>query len=122
MFTTSGPSEMNSTKDRKAFLLDMFKINCECLRCQGKTASSAERRQLVSDPAYHFIEEFNIKEAERLMDACVTVLQKYGRLNWCDELAYVHQHFRSLYMIRSMAGGLDFKHPLIRGLLLRLRI
>lgn len=118
--------ESNSTKDRKKFLLDVLKIECKCSRCQGKTANPDQRLQLVSDPAFRYIDanvkcldpiEFNSKQIKPLMDAFLLVLQKYGRMDWCEELDYVTQWFKALYSIRSLGGGVDFDHPLVREFL-----
>lgn len=54
--------QFQSIKARQESLFDMYKMKCECLRCQGKEASEQQRDQLVSDSAYQFIEA-NVEES-----------------------------------------------------------
>lgn len=118
-------SGMDSTKKRKKFLLGI-KIKCECSRCQGKVVSPAQRQQLVSHPAFRYIDanvmglqplEFHSNRAKSVMDACAEVLRKFGQMDWCNELAFVGECFSTLYNIRSAGGGADFNHPLVREIL-----
>lgn len=121
------PRGVESTKKRKQILLDVYRIKCECSRCQGKTASPAQRHQLVSDPAYCYIKsnmenlyplQFNSVQFKLFMDACMTVLQRYGQMDWSDEFENVSQMYRNMYQMQLRSGGRDFNHPLFRAIFL----
>lgn len=95
-------------------------------RCQGKTASRAERQQLTSEPAYHFIDLnqaivvpmiFNGAQAKRVMDAGAELLRQYGQMEWCGELAFVLNQFHRIYRVQLTAGGRDLNHPLVHEIL-----
>lgn len=121
LFVSYVPQRMNSTKERKKFIRDVLKLNCKCARCQDKIASPVERQQLVADSVFCYIDanvkslhplQFNSKEVKALLGACVSVLQKYGQMDWCDELDFVSDLLILLSKIRSIGGGADFNHPL----------
>lgn len=60
---------------------------CTCERCYGPAASKAQRKQIASDPDYIFLSKLlSIVNPQTAIDKCVSLLTKYGRMNWCDEI------------------------------------
>lgn len=128
LFISCLPNEiesLHSTEERKEIVFNMFRINCECSRCQGKIATSMQRQQLVSEPAYRYIKsnvesfyrlELNSKQPGPLMDACKTILRWYGQMDWCSEMHFILNCFQLLYIIRSTGGGTDFNHPMVQNI------
>lgn len=126
LFVSYAPLEMNSTEERQKYLLS-FNLKCKCSRCQGRTASPAQRQQLFSDPAFQYIMAnvrsilpltFNTEQVNPLMDALMHVLRQCGQMDWCDEMGYAIKYFQTLYNFRSSGGGTDFNHPLVRAILM----
>ena len=126
LFISCAPTAMDSTTERQKFLSNIIKMECKCARCQGITANPAQREQLVSDPEFQYIDAnvvhlqpliFNFKQIKPLIIAFVEVLRKYGRMEWCDELNFIFEWFKSLLNIRSIGGGMDFDHRFVKSFL-----
>ena len=92
-------------------------LKCKCPRCNGKTLRPEQREQLVSDPAYRFVQsnseymDVNFGVFKSLMDACLTVLQRYGQWNWCAEIQRVTAVFHNIqfYSMAQKPSGIN--HP-----------
>lgn len=116
--------KLKSTQQRQASLWESFKLKCACPRCDGITASTAQRQQLVADPAYRYfqsnqryfklINALNIEKGKTLMVNCVEILRKYGQMDWCDELGEIITFF---YNFHYMCAPEDIDHPLVQTLL-----
>lgn len=115
--------QTDSIKERQNMFFFLFQRKCACSRCQGGRATEQQRQQLLHDPAYHFITanagpvipyEYNSEQIEPLLNACTSIMQRYGQMEWCDELAFVCNWFRFLFKYQSLGGEQGVNHPLIR--------
>lgn len=125
LFRSNAPYEIMSTQKRQDYLWTRYHMKCFCSRCKGETLSTTQRQQLTSDATYRYIQKnvknfpsqlFSAKMIKPLMDNCVEFLQKYGQMDWCDEIGYVLVLYQYIYFIQS-AGGTNFEHPLVRAIL-----
>lgn len=107
----------------KVVLWKQLESKCKCPRCKGKTLSQVQREQLTSDPAYGFIQSnkrtIGIGQIEPLMDACVTVLRRFGEINWCDELRHIISIFQDFQYYTMASGVAAFQHPFIFAVFLK---
>lgn len=101
----------------------VFNSKCQCHRCNGKTDrtfSPAQRKQLTSDPAYRFFQANKhyvpIEHFKSMMDACVTVLRKYGEWNWCDQIQQVLHWLNQSQYFCMVGEAANMDHPFNREL------
>lgn len=73
-----------STLQRQSDLSQFMEKNCVCARCRGVVANAAERQQLSCDPIYQTLDT-----STKVIDDCVMLLRKHGRIGWCDEIEIV---------------------------------
>lgn len=104
--------DIDSVQNRQMLLSNHGYGKCTCARCKGEIASLAQRQQMSNDPAYIYVSQ-NCRmveiNAKNLLHNCTTFLQKYGRMNWCDEIDRILQVFIALVRIS------DLDHPLGRA-------
>lgn len=84
------------TKQRKQMLREEKSLNCDCLRCIGAEANEAFRHRINNhDANFRSIESLYVElhekqgydpKSQQLMQKCVEFLQKYGELDWCEEI------------------------------------
>ncbi|XP_055297207.1 uncharacterized protein LOC129565909 [Sitodiplosis mosellana] len=99
------------TKKRQKALWDRKRIICTCSLCNGVSASTAQRKQLTSDPDFQYIVSYfdttlqnDQTVCKTMADKCKQFLQKYGRILWCEELGKVVQAY--IYLINIQYRGL----------------
>lgn len=78
---------------RKNYMLESRKLDCNCTRCQGITATREERQRLAVDPDFRYIASKNVflkyddAQAVQAMTAkCEAFLTRFSDLDWCDEI------------------------------------
>lgn len=76
----------------------------DCSRCNGVLADPEQRRQLSSEPTFIELMENWTDKGKKTMENCAALLQKYGRLNWCDEIKLVLSVYH--YCLRNRANCL----------------
>lgn len=80
------------------------KLKCECAdvfsRCKGVVADTEQRRQLAAEPAFVEIMQNWGHKSKKTINNCTTLLQKYGRMDWCDEIKLVLIAYHSCLCIR----------------------
>ncbi|XP_055297199.1 SET and MYND domain-containing protein 4-like [Sitodiplosis mosellana] len=74
---------------------------CQCVRCDGVTASLAQCKRMRSDPVYQYLtsKQLNPDDDEAMqtmIDKCKTFLRKYGQLQWSDEIGNIAQVYVTL--------------------------
>lgn len=81
---------------------EKFLGECECSRCEGIEATPEQRRQLAADTIYRNVlarvrveYEYN-ERMQALADNCVTFLEKFRRVEWCDEIGKAVHIFASI--------------------------
>lgn len=77
--------------------------NCECTRCKGVCASAEQREKLSSDPAFVALVQNELganDKSEKTLANCEILLQKYGHLDWCDEINAVLMKYSSCLYTR----------------------
>lgn len=85
VFKSSAPIDMEPKQARHEFV-----PKCECPRCQGVVASPEQRQQLSSDPVFvEFMEKQFNDEITARIEKCTILLQKYGHINFCEEIKTV---------------------------------
>ncbi|XP_037036943.1 uncharacterized protein LOC119074774 isoform X2 [Bradysia coprophila] len=74
---------------RQMVYLEKCKTVCTCSRCDGISATSAQRQAIASDPNYQIVSTIE-RDADILAnEQFVAFLNKYGHIPWCDELGKV---------------------------------
>lgn len=113
LFISHIPICIEPTDYRQEFLWEQVNMRCSCSRCKGVEATAIERLKLTSHPSFHFImthkkspqiSSATYKEIEEAIQHCVTLLDKYGRMKWCDELMAIIGKYQALLNIR-VAGN-----------------
>lgn len=91
---------LDSKEKRQQILWERKRMNCRCTRCQGVSASSAQRQQLASDKNYqHIALNFSpmdlndMTKVKAMTERCVTFLKKYNQITWCDEIGTIVQAY-----------------------------
>lgn len=103
-----------SKQERQKQLFEELGKKCDCSRCRGITASVAERQRLRSDPAYqsssfakwtisNLLSDTSDNHEEAIEDS-VVLLQKYGHLDWCEELQSTLMNYMAPLYVR-VAGS-----------------
>lgn len=79
---------------RNELLWKERKLICNCTRCQGITATPVQRQRLTSDPDFRYIasrnttlEMHNVDEVQAMTAKCLAFLNRYGHVEWCDQIA-----------------------------------
>lgn len=92
---------------RQEYLWQEKQIICDCIRCEGVTASFAQRQLIRTDANFLYIlsNRFTLKlegsdMLQAMLEKCVSFLNQYGRLKWCDEIAIVVDVYINLLGIR----------------------
>lgn len=91
---------LDSKEKRQQILWERKRMNCRCSRCQGVSASSAQRQQLASDKNYQDIalnsspmDLNDMTKVKAMTERCVTFLKKYNQITWCDEIGTIVQAY-----------------------------
>lgn len=89
---------------------------CKCSKCQGITASPAQRKEVAADRNYQYIyianrnskidDRTDEKKIQELLEKCVSVLTKYSPLQWCKEIELVMNVYEKL--LRMQFNGLKY--------------
>lgn len=69
---------------------------CKCSRCNGVSASIAQRQQVAGDPEFDWIlsnapklNRYDSEKIREMLNKCVAFLKKYGTIEWCDEIGKI---------------------------------
>lgn len=89
---------------RQQVLWECKQFVCDCTRCQGNTASLAQRKRIHSDSNYQQIVSAARDDiSQKLMEKCETFLRIYGQVPWCNEIGKVVSVYISI--IRNRLFG-----------------
>lgn len=86
---------LDSKETRQRELFENKQFICQCKRCEGYTATMAQRNRIASDPDYRdIISRYPITDTEidklpQMIAQCEKVSRKYGDVEWCDEIGRV---------------------------------
>lgn len=100
---------LESKEKRQRELWENKQIRCKCRRCEGRTATLDQRKQIASDQdVLDIISNYPVTISEvnklpQLIANCETVSRKYGDVEWCDELGRVINIYIKLLNLR-MSG------------------
>lgn len=101
----------DSKEKRQEYLWTQKQIICDCLRCEGVTASEAQRQLIRTDANFLFIlsNRFTLKlegseMVQTMIKKCVKFLNQYGKLKWCDEIATVVDVYMMLLGIQLVCS------------------
>lgn len=107
------------TAERQRAILENEKLICKCVRCKSPTGensdlSKEERQRLASDPDFLDVMAFDPYsdgddgvKVKALNESCITFLNKYKNVKWCDEIAHVIVTF-STFFDKRIEGSVKF--------------
>ncbi|XP_055298563.1 SET and MYND domain-containing protein 4-like [Sitodiplosis mosellana] len=100
---------LDSKETRQRQLWENKQFICQCTRCEGHTATLAQRKRIASDPDFHDIifsypiTESDVDKLPQMIAKCEAVSRKYGDVIWCDEIGRVINIYIKLLNFR-MSG------------------
>lgn len=97
---------------RQQILWERFQFICECVRCEGATASLEQRQRMILDSNFQYITSnqciptgFIGQTIQTMIKKCQQFLQTYGKIVWCDELAIVVRIYLQCLHYRNRSVG-----------------
>lgn len=98
-YTSAVLLQTESKLKRQRIIWNEKNMICLCIRCtdgEEVTLLPMERHRLFLDPNYQYILshysyefEFNDSEVQKMKEKCMSFLEKYRKITWCHEIAFV---------------------------------
>lgn len=107
---------LESKAKRQQAFWEQRKSPCKCSRCHGLSATSAQQREITSDPDYCNVSSHQEGIDVQVMDEkYVTFLNKYGHIPWCDAIGKVVHAY--VYFLRDKMSGVAFSSDIIEAII-----
>lgn len=104
---------LESKAKRQQAFWEQRKSPCKCSRCHGLSATSAQQREITSDPDYCNVSSRQDGTDVHVMDEkYVTFLNKHGHIPWCDAIGKVVYAY--VYFLRDKMSGVAFSSDIIQ--------
>ncbi|KAJ6643468.1 SET and MYND domain-containing protein 4 [Pseudolycoriella hygida] len=107
---------LESRAIRQKAIRETLKTDCKCSRCQGICATSAQQREITSDPDYCYVSsrQEGTDNAHAMNEKFVSFLNKHGHVPWCDAIEKVVDAY--LYFLRYNMYGEVFTPDIVAAL------
>lgn len=98
---------LESKATRQQAFREQFNSACECSRCHGVSATSAQQRQITSDPDYGAVSSRQnvVDNIQATNEKYVNFLNRHGHIAWCDALGKVVDAY--LHFLRDKMSGIQ---------------
>lgn len=88
-----------------------LRMACKCERCQGTCASQKQRQQVKESDLFRMIISSKLYLNRRspqvaeyfageVYGRCVSLLEKYGHIDWCEEIQEILTLFRTMFLAK----------------------